>query len=164
MTLLVYRWLGITLGSERLPKEHGWNRKIWPRLAEVELGQADSQWMQRTHLTQIADPGGLTESWWLPLRPYARREPESSSPDHGCKPTACAKPARAEAARHVNGIQMNYKWNALQTEFHNLLTLWSGRPGLNRRHSDWECGDQLKTKNMAFTRSRSGDREFGSSR
>jgi len=27
--------------------------------------------------------------------------------------------------------------------------------------SAWECGDQLKTKNMAFTRSRSGDREYG---
>jgi hypothetical protein len=28
-------------------------------------------------------------------------------------------------------------------------------------HPAWECGHQLKTKNMAFTRSRSGDREYG---
>jgi hypothetical protein len=30
------------------------------------------------------------------------------------------------------------------------LSIWSGRPGSNRRHSAWEVAGQLQTENIAF--------------
>ena len=34
------------------------------------------------------------------------------------------------------------------TNFGNLLILWSGRPGSNRRRPAWEVGVPLKIKNI----------------
>src|ERR1035438_6422136 len=39
-------------------------------------------------------------------------------------------------------------------------TGWSGRPGSNRRHSAWEDGLQIETRDIAFPASRSCDREY----
>jgi hypothetical protein len=54
-----------------------------------------------------------------------------------------------------SGLTAVGKTNALMDRSSMISEIVAG-------HSAWECGDQLKPKNMAFTQSRSGDREYGS--